>query len=85
MRKKCLKAFKIVLVSVLVWAGMLAVDLVRVGMESRPIFCIETEKGRSAEYYGIGYMFVTCPHLVTGENEFALYVFGQPVMSDFTN
>lgn len=85
MRKKCFKAFKIVLVSILVWVGMLTVDLVRVGMESRPIFCIEAEKGRGAEYYGIGYMLVTYPHLVTGKNEFALYIFGQPVMSNFTN
>lgn len=85
MRKKCFKAFKIALASLLVWVCILTVDLVRVGMENRPIFCVEAEKGNGAEYWGIGYMFETYPHLVTWKNEFALYIFGQPVMSNFTN
>lgn len=85
MRKKRFKTLKIILVSFLAWVCILAVDSVRVGMESRPIFCIGVEKGNGTEYRGIGYMFETCPHLVTGKNEFALYIFGQAVMSNFTN
>ena len=80
--KKAKRAAKIILIAVIIWLGIFLVDYSIIINESRPVFCIETEKGC---YSGIGYSFETYTHIVTGKTKYALYIFGQPVESNFTN
>lgn len=80
--EKSKKAAKIIFTAVIIWLGIFLVDYSIIINESRPVFCIETEKGC---YSGIGYSFETYAHIVTCKTEYALYIFGRPVKSNFAN
>lgn len=66
----------------LLWFAIWQVDYARVILEKTPVFCIKTQ---DSHYKGLGYAFDIYPHPITGDPEYAAYVFGEMVGSNFTN
>lgn len=78
------KAFKIVLLILLLWITLFTVDwLTVVFFDHSPIFCIENTD--ESQYTGLGYSYVVYPHPINGEFEYCLSIFGLEVNSTFTN
>ena len=78
------KIILIVLISLLcLWAGAGITDYVRVIHDKLPIFCL-TDKEHS-RYYGLGYMYDAYNNPVTGNFEYAFYLFGKDIVSTFTD
>ncbi len=65
------------------WAGLGITDYVRVTHDKTPLFCLEDEA--HARYYGLGYMYDAYNNPVTGNFEYAFYIFGQMIVCTFTN
>ena len=65
------------------WGIMLCIDLFRVdAYDTDPLCCIETGNDH---FIGLGYSFDITDNPGTGEQEYAVYVFGKLVKSTFTN
>ena len=66
-----------------IWICAFSADYVTVTkFEHEPLFCIET-KGH--HYVGAGYSYDVYDHPVTGQSEYAFYIFGHMVKSTFTD
>ena len=80
-----MKPVKRILISaaaaLLLWAVVWLTDFICVVSGNYPVFCVRDESCFS----GLGYSYEVYPHPIMGEREFALYAFGQPVFSNFTN
>lgn len=78
------KAFKIVLVALMLWLAVFVVDLLAVAsFGHEPVFCIESKN--DSHYVGLGYSFDCCTHPISEQFEYSLSVFGAEVTSTFTN
>ncbi len=82
MKSKTLKTVLVCIIGVLaLWGGVFCTDYVRVLQEKAPVFCVHN----GAAYTGAGYSFEIASHPVTGQAEYALYIFGRYVRGNFTN
>lgn len=73
----------VLIVSVLfIWLAVGFTDYCLVVIEKNPIFCIKTD---AYSYKGFGYSFEIVPHIVTGKNEYAYYIFDNCIVNNFTN
>lgn len=70
----------IAVIGVLLLMGL--TDSLLVGGGHYPLFCIETA---GSHYVGVWYSFDIYPHPITGEMQHAMYIFGIPIVSTFTN
>lgn len=65
------------------WGLALCIDLFRVdAYDMKPLCCMETGNDH---YTGLGYSFDIVDNPGTGEQEYAVYIFGNLVKSTFTN
>lgn len=85
MLKKIKLIISIILVILFIWIAMGVVDLSRVNNQKSPVFCIETKSPQSCHYSGLGYSFDTVQHLISGNIQYAFYLFGVEVKNNFTN
>ena len=74
--------FCIVAAVLLLWFAAGFTDYVMAESGNAPVFCIEQSDG---VYAGLGYSYEMYPHPITGKNEYALYLFGNLIKSNFTN
>lgn len=72
----------IVAAVLLLWFAAGFTDYAMAESGKAPVFCIEQKDG---VYVGLGYSYEMYPHLITGKNEYALYLFGNLIKSNFTN
>lgn len=79
---KIKKAIILIISVLLIWIAVGFTDYVLVVMEKTPIFCIKTD---TYSYKGFGYSFDIVPHIVTGKNEYAYYIFDNCIENNFTN
>ncbi len=81
------KVINFIVCVICVWMLIWGYDFFRVGiMGESPMFCYEQlgEDG-SARYIGAGYAFDTFDNPSTGQKEYAFYVFGNLVKTNFSN
>lgn len=83
MIKNCKKIIFIMVLIILLWISMFAVDLYMVYSESTPIFCISDED--KGHYAGLCYSYDVYKHPITEKNEYCMYLFGIELKSNFTN
>lgn len=82
MKSKTLKTVLVCIIGVIaLWVGVFCTDYVRVLQEKAPVFCVHN----GAAYTGAGYSFEIASHPVTGQAEYALYIFGCYVRGNSTN
>ncbi|MCR5330819.1 MAG: hypothetical protein K6E62_06485 [Lachnospiraceae bacterium] len=80
-KKRLIMAVAIVLI---IWFSLFITDFIRVaGMEKNPLFAFTFSD--ESHYTGAGYSYDIYRHPITGRYEYALYLFGIPVTSNFTN
>ena len=79
--KKTKLLFKIAVIFLAIWILIALIDFGAAISGYSPIFCIKSD----SYYQGFGYSYVISAHPITGKSEYCLYIFGCPVMSDFTN
>ncbi|MBQ6039987.1 MAG: hypothetical protein K5705_16580 [Oscillospiraceae bacterium] len=79
------RAAIIVLMLLLIWGGMAAADRFAVDALSHTPVCCIRNRNENTHFTGLGYAYDVCTHPVTGKLEYALYIFGKPVKSTFTN
>ncbi|MBP1548219.1 MAG: hypothetical protein J6A37_16670 [Oscillospiraceae bacterium] len=78
------RIFKIVAIVVLLWFAIFVIDWITVNsFDYPPVFCIKDTN--ETHYNGLGYSYDAYPHPVNGEFEYCLYIFGNEVISTFTN
>ena len=71
-----------VVIVITIWLSLFIADFIRVaGFEKNPLFAFSEE----SHFTGAGYSYDIYRHPVTGRYEYALYLFGIPVTSNFTN
>lgn len=85
MLKKIRQIVSIILVMLFFWITAGMVDLSRVNHQKVPIFCIETKNPEFCHYSGLGYSFDTVRHPVSGNIQYAFYLFGIELKNNFTN
>ena len=74
-----------ILAVIAAYTAVFTTDRILISNEKPPIFCLKKENESGSTYYGLGYSYEVCPHIITGKREYALYIFGQLVTSNFTN
>ena len=79
------KVINVIVCAICVWLIMLCIDFYSVdSMGRNPICCMEMKNG-SGHFVGLGYTFDIVENPASGNTEYVLYVFGQPVKDNFTN
>ncbi len=79
------KVLNVIVCIISAWLIMINVDLYNVESKGGyPVCCMELKRG-SGHYVGLGYSFDVCENPVSGNLEYAFYICGQEVKSNFTN
>ena len=79
------KAITVIIIAITAYAAVFAADFIMILNEKPPVFCIKKESASYITYYGLGYSYEICPHIITGKKEYVLCILGQEISSNLTN